>query len=107
MFNMKQARVPSMLPDIQLHPCYRCGWPVVFERASAYYMWRSMIRCTNPECRINMLGAPYGNNGVTDRDELSIEGEEVSFRHLGQRWNARHAMLTNATNNDARRVANS
>lgn len=104
MFDMKQARVPSMLPDIQLHPCYRCGSPVVFERASAYYRWRSMIRCTNPACRINMLGEPYGNSGIIEREDLSIEGEEISFRHLGQRWNARHAALISETNNDARRV---
>ena len=107
MFNMKQATVPAKLPDIQLHTCYRCGWPVVFERATAYYKWRSMIRCTNPICRITMMGEPYGNTGIIPRDVATYEGEEVSFRHLGQRWNARHAMLVNATNNDARRVANS
>lgn len=107
MFDRKQAAIPSMLPDIQLHPCYRCGSSVRFERATAYYTWRSMIRCTNPACRITMLGAPYGNNGITDPDDLSIEGEEVSFRQLGQRWNARTAAMIRETSNDARRVANS
>lgn len=56
-------------------------------RTTAYYRWRSAVKCTNNECRLWMFGGTYGNNGLTTLKEMSFDGEDEAFADLIKRWN--------------------
>lgn len=76
-----------MIPDVYLHKCYKCQSSVAFDTGTSYYKWLPIIRCTNPKCKLMMLGEPYGNNGFVKKAEENRSGEMVAYLDLADRWN--------------------
>ena len=90
MASRRQDSIPEAVPEgVELLPCPRCGAPAKYERGCTYYLWSSLIKCTNPRCRIRMFGSAYGNNGLIDPRRSSTEGELESYTKLAERWNER------------------